>query len=156
MDPQSDDEAWPLEGAVVAKRGTPHWLILLGFWGATATMVLLALVAKPDERGFGTHEQLGLPPCRMMAWTDVPCPGCGVTTSVTLASQGQFVESFLVQPFGLLTAIALPLLALWALFVHRRGADLYEVIARHRAGWVKVTLGLMGAAWVYKLFLTFS
>jgi hypothetical protein len=39
--------------------------------------------------------------------------------------------------------------------VHRRGADLYEVISRQRACWVKSILVLMGAAWIYKLVVTF-
>ncbi len=149
----ADDERadWPLEPEPDVPRATPHWLILFCFWGATLLMVVLALVAKPDGRGYGTHEQLGLSPCRMMDWTGVPCPGCGVTTSVTLAVQGHPLESFLVQPFGLLTAIALPLLAVWSLFVHLRGGDLYLALAKDRGRWLKLALVLMGAAWVYKL-----
>lgn len=119
-------------------------------------MVLLAVVAQPDERGYGTHEQLGLAPCRMMQWTGVPCPGCGVTTSVTLAAQGHPLESLAVQPFGLLTAISLPLLALWALAVHLRGGDLYGRLSARGGRAAKAALALMGLAWVYKLAVTLS
>jgi hypothetical protein len=152
--PIEDQADWPIEPPRPPVRGVPHTLILLGFWGATATMVLLALIAKPDSRGFGTHEQLGLSPCRMMQWTGVPCPGCGVTTSVTLAAQGHPLEALAVQPFGLLTALALPLLALWALAVHLRGGDLYERLSARRGRALKGSLVLMGLAWVYKLAIT--
>ena len=152
--PGGDEAEWPLEPAEARDRGLPHYLILLGFWGATATMLLLALIAQPDPRGFGTHEQLGLSPCRMIQWTGVPCPGCGVTTSLTLAAQGRPLESLAVQPFGFLTAIALPLLALWALVVHRRGGDLYERVAARRGLAPKSALVLMGLAWAYKLVIT--
>ncbi|HIG11797.1 MAG: DUF2752 domain-containing protein [bacterium] len=157
-DAAAQAENWPAQSVdsdAQAARGTPHWVILLGLWGAVATMVLLALVAAPDERGFGTHEQLGLAPCRLMQWSGVPCPGCGVTTALTLAVQGHPSQAFFVQPFGLLCAFGLPFLALWAIRVHRRGADLYEVISRQRACWVKSILVLMGAAWIYKLVVTF-
>jgi hypothetical protein len=152
--PGAEEAEWPLEQPEARRRGLPHTLILLGFWGATATMLLLALIAQPDPRGFGTHEQLGLSPCRMMQWTGVPCPGCGVTTSLTLAVQGHPLESLAVQPFGLLTAIALPLLALWALAVHLRGGDLYERLSARRGLALKSALVLMGLAWVYKLAIT--
>lgn len=145
------EQAWPVEAAEPAKRGLPHWLTLLGFWGGTFVLVLLALFIEPDPRGYGTHERLGLAPCRLMDWTGFPCPGCGVTTSATLAVHGDLWQSIVVQPFGLLTVIALPLLSIWALVVHLRGGDLYETIARRKGRWIRWTLLLMGLAWGYKI-----
>jgi len=142
---------WPGDERTAHKRGVPHYLVLSGFLGATATMGLLAVVAKPDARGYGTHEQLGLSPCRLKQWTDIPCPGCGVTTSVTLAVQGRPLESFLVQPFGLITAISLPLLSIWAVLGHFRGVDVYRTIETRKGRWVKIAAGLMAVAWAYKL-----
>ena len=124
---------------------------LFGVLGATASLPLLALLTEPDPRGFGTHEQLGLAPCRMMQWTDIPCPGCGVTTSVVLTTQGQPVEAFLSQPFGVLCVLALPLLSVWALVGHFRGQDLYRNIEERRGPWVRVTWLLLLAAWIYKI-----
>lgn len=146
--------SWPGDETTLRTRGGSHFLVLLGSLGATGTIGVLALVAEPDSRGFGTHEQLGLPPCRMMEWTGVPCPGCGVTTSVTLAAQGEPVQAFLVQPFGVLTVIALPLLSIWAVLGHLRGADLYSTIEQRKGVWIKATLLLMGLAWIYKIVVS--
>ncbi len=148
---ENAEEPWPVEPAPQPVRGLPHRLILLGFWGGTLTLVLLRILAEPDPRGYGTHEQLGLTPCRLMEWTGFPCPGCGVTTSATLAVHGDLWQSIVIQPFGLLTVIALPLISIWALVVHLRGRDLYEEIARRRGRWIRWTLLLMGLAWGYKI-----
>jgi len=144
---------WPGDQPVPEslERGAPHYLTLGGLLGGSGTLVLLATIAEPDPRGYGTHEQLGLSPCRLKQWTDVPCPGCGVTTATTLALQGRPVDSFLVQPFGLLTAIGLPLLTLWAVLGHLRGADVYRTIETRKGRWVKVLLALLGMAWIYKI-----
>lgn len=151
--PRTEEESsWPVEPEQEPRRGGAHYLILLATWGALAVMGLLALIAEPDPRGVGTHEQLGLAPCRMMEWTGVPCPGCGVTTSLTHVLHGSPLEALAVQPFGLITAVALPLLALWALAVHLRGGDLYLTLARTRRTWLPALLLLMGASWIYKLF----
>jgi len=153
-EPDETPSDWPAAEPEPGGRGLTHWLILLGFLGATLIMILLAVVIEPDPRGYGTHEALGLTPCRLMQWTGVPCPGCGITTSVAHATRGEIWRSLVVQPFGLLTAIALPLLSIWALLVHFRGGDLYATIAYRRGSWIKWTLVLMGVAWVYKLIAT--
>ena len=145
---------WPGDQPTPTRRSGAHTLVLGLILSMVASMVLLALATEPDPRGFGTHEQLGLSPCRMMEYTGVPCPGCGVTTSVTLAAQGRPVDSFLVQPLGLVCALALPLLAVWAVRVHRRGDDLYEVIANRKKPWVRGTLALIALAWVYKIAIS--
>jgi hypothetical protein len=142
---------WPGDERRPRRRSSSHYLVLFGLLGATASIGILALAADPDSRGYGTHEQLGLPPCRMMDWTGVPCPGCGVTTSVTLAAQGHPLAAFWIQPFGLLTVIALPLLSLWAVAGHFRGQDLYRNIEERRAPWVRAVLVLMALAWIYKI-----
>ncbi|MFT7670272.1 MAG: hypothetical protein ACI8X5_002980 [Planctomycetota bacterium] len=114
-------------------------------------LIVLAVIAKPDARGFGTHEQLGLAPCQLLEMTGVPCPGCGVTTSVTLALQGEPAESLATQPFGLILALAWPLLTLWALVLHLRGADVFQVLDRRKRRWIASAMLLMAASWIYKL-----
>jgi len=36
----------------------------------------------------GTHRQLGLPACRMLAACGIACPSCGMTTAVSLVMHG--------------------------------------------------------------------
>jgi len=123
---------------------------------ATLAIVLLAFLTEPDPRGFGTHEQLGLAPCGMFAVTGVPCPGCGVTTAVVLAARGRVVASALTQPLGLLLALGVPLLTLWALWMNARGVDCYRQLERHRSRWVRLGLLLALCAWGFKVVQTFS
>jgi Protein of unknown function (DUF2752) len=61
------------------KTGDRFMLII----GAAVIFTLFAAAAmlKPDSKGWGTHRQLGLPPCSFMFFCGVPCPTCGFTTT---------------------------------------------------------------------------
>lgn len=61
----------------------------------------VALALEPDPRGFGTHQQLGLPPCGFQWLTGFPCPGCGLTTSFAYGVRGSWVQAALANPIGL-------------------------------------------------------
>jgi hypothetical protein len=114
----------------------------------------LGFLVKPDARGFGTHEQLGLPSCKLMDWTGVPCPGCGVTTSVAFAAQGHVVDALRTQPFGLVVALTIVAVVVWALVGHFQGQDLYEGLRSKRAAKIGIVLAvLLGLGWIYKLVM---
>jgi hypothetical protein len=66
------------------------------------TVIVVALRLKPAASGFGTHTQLGLPPCGFLLVTHLPCPSCGLTTCFAYAVRFQFWKAFLANPFGLL------------------------------------------------------
>jgi hypothetical protein len=145
----------PLARSLPAGRSRGHAYVL-----AVAALGLVALaalrwLATPDPRGYGTHEQLGLPPCMLIEVTRFPCPGCGVTTSVSLAAHGRFTEAFLNQPFGLAVALAIPLFALWAAWMHVSGRDLYRTLVGMRtARWLVPIVALLLASWIYKIAVT--
>jgi len=134
-------------------RRTAEHYMLLGFsFVALGGIVVLALFLEPDPRGFGTHEQLGMAPCRTLEWAGVPCPGCGVTTSVSLLWHGELWSSFVNQPFGFLLGVLVPLLALGAIVQSFRGHDLYRDASAF--SWGRWLLGLgsvMLVAWIYKI-----
>jgi hypothetical protein len=127
-------------------------VLLGGSLLATLAIVVLGLWIQPDPRGFGTHEQLGMSPCHFLAFTGLPCPGCGVTTSVALAAHGSFAQSFWNQPFGLLVTVVAPLAALVAVVQHARGRDLGETLRASRPMWWATGLGLAGVgSWIWKI-----
>ncbi len=73
-------------------------------------LVLLSLLAtarrlEPAEQGYGTHQQLGLPPCVSQALWGVPCPACGMTTSWALATRGQWTLAVQANAGGFLLAL---------------------------------------------------
>ncbi len=94
-----------------AIRLEPGPMRLSSRWGLVICAVALAGVLgiarwlTPDDRGFGTHEQLGLPPCAFYALTGIPCPSCGMTTSFAFAVRGRLLSAAWTNPGGCLLAI---------------------------------------------------
>ncbi len=76
---------------------------------------------NPDPRGYGTHQQLGLPPCTFRLLFGRPCPGCGMTTSFSHFVRGQFVEAARANLAGTLLAAVCSLLIPWCLWSARIG-----------------------------------
>ncbi len=121
------------------------------------TPLLLAGGLRPDPRGVGTHEQLGvlgLTSCPFLEATGHPCMTCGMTTSFALAAHGRFGEAFLAQPFGFLLALGCAA-GFWialhvAVFDSRAHAPLV-VLTRPRVLWTLVVLLLV--SWGYKLLI---
>ncbi len=73
------------------------WLLLL----CTALAVLvIARVLTPSVTGMGTHEQLGLPPCGILALTGWPCPACGLTTAFAHLAHFDPLASVAANPLG--------------------------------------------------------
>ncbi len=68
----------------------------------SSAVLAIARWLQPCASGVGTHLQLGLPPCRFLAVTGLPCPSCGFTTSFAFAARLQFKQALIASPFGLL------------------------------------------------------
>ncbi len=114
---------------------------------AAATLGL-ARYLRPSARGFGTHEQLGLPACTFLKLTGIPCPSCGLTTSFAHAAHWHWLESFVAQPFGFvafcLTALSIPLAfyllyrrVVWEQLLHARAANriIYALLVFYLLSW---------------------
>lgn len=86
-------------------------LIACGLIGIIAAAVWL----KPDSRGFGTHEQLGLPSCQFKTMTGLLCPHCGMTTSFTNIVRGNFDAAWMANPLGIPLFAAVALSIPWCL-----------------------------------------
>ncbi|MCP3920904.1 MAG: DUF2752 domain-containing protein [bacterium] len=133
-------------------RSPLHLPILIALVASAVAVLVLGTQLDPDPRGHGTHEQLGLPACGIRERWNVPCPTCGVTTSVALLVHGEPRAAVANQPFGFLLAIGLPLLALWAIWMHVRKKDLGAVLLGpigSRA--IAICLLLLLASWGWRL-----
>lgn len=79
------------------------FIVRAGFLIPIAGLVVARLLT-PDPRGLGTHQQLGLPPCSMRLLFGIPCPSCGMTTSWSYFSRGDFQLSVFTNFAGFLLA----------------------------------------------------
>ncbi|MCX7800046.1 MAG: DUF2752 domain-containing protein [Fimbriimonadales bacterium] len=108
----------PRSGWIRLERGAPRrrlWPQMAAFlaWVAAAA---IALWIEPSPEARGSHTQLGLPPCALLAIAHRPCPGCGLTTSVAATLRGRWSEALRAHPFGpplVALATAAACLALW-------------------------------------------
>jgi hypothetical protein len=76
---------------------------------AVLALSLLALlvtagILTPDARGYGTHEELGLPPCTFYLIYQRPCPACGMTTSWVWLLRGEIGHALAASAGGTLLA----------------------------------------------------
>lgn len=123
--------------------------------GLVAAIPCLALIAvavwlHPRQSGYGTHEQLSLPPCGFLAQTGWPCLTCGMTTSVSAAAHGQMGLALKAQPFGpvlLLGASVLLVAGVWQAMTGR------DALKRLRFGFGWALVGMLGllAGWLWKV-----
>ncbi|MFB3893718.1 MAG: DUF2752 domain-containing protein [Phycisphaerae bacterium] len=130
-------------------RGTLRW------FGAVAALPCLAVlvvgaVLTPRAAGHGTHEELGLPPCAMLANTGWPCPSCGLTTSVSAAVHGQFAAAARAQPFGILLTAGAAVLAAAGSVQVLTGRNM---LARVRLGVIWALVAVLGllAGWAWSV-----
>ncbi len=127
------------------------FFVLIGL-GAVVALVL-AFQLEPDDRGYGTHEQLGLSPCGMMEHVGIPCPSCGMTTSWSLAAHGRILASVANQPFGALLFFAAFAVVPLSLYVLSGRFSAFNWLLEHRGSlWGVGFLILFGLSWIYKIW----
>lgn len=104
---------------------------------AAVGVIGISLWLKPDPRGYGTHEALGLPPCGLKFITDIPCPSCGMTTSFAYAARLEVRKSFQAHPCGLALFCSVVLVGLVSAtgFVASRSSDRLEQWAKGFPWW---------------------
>jgi Protein of unknown function (DUF2752) len=51
--------------------------------------------------------------CLFKEVTGLPCPSCGTTRSLLLLAHGRLRDSFMMNPFGMMLALALVIIPLW-------------------------------------------
>ncbi len=96
--------------------------IALGIVGVLlVTVWSIAAWLSPNPQGFGTHQQLGLPPCSIIEWLGKPCPACGMTTSWSLLIRGRIGSALYVNVGGTLLGLVALAATPWTLASAWRG-----------------------------------
>jgi len=132
-----------------------RWLLALCgalLWIGLATAGNL----HPDDRGWGTHQQLGLPTCSLMTWFGKRCPVCGMTTSWANLVQGCPRQALKASIGGTALALIAAGGGLWLLVSAAHGAwwlaEPGEVWMRRAAcagaAWVAFEWGLRLTGWM--------
>ena len=125
-------------------------LVVIGM--ALITLLFTARQLTPSEYGFGTHQQLGLPPCGMMMAFGLPCPSCGMTTSWALLMRGNIIQAAYTNMGGTLLGILAMVLGPWAVITGIRGRWLFLPPEYRITIGVGVLIVLVTfAQWVYRL-----
>ena len=88
---------------------------------ALAALLVVAALLTPDPAGFGTHRQLGCPPCTVWKLFHIRCPVCGMTTAWAYTVRGQLWSAATVNCGGLLLAVLSILSTPWLLVGAVRG-----------------------------------
>jgi hypothetical protein len=89
--------------------------VLIGFGLGLLALLATARRLEPDPHGFGTHEQLGLPPCTLKALVGIRCPSCGMTTSWAWVMRGRIDRALQANVGGVLLALLAAVAAPWVL-----------------------------------------
>lgn len=147
-------EARPIHSARAGGARTRAWACLV--LAACAAVLGLAAWLKPDQRGYGTHEQLGFAPCGWLVVSRYPCPTCGMTTAFCHAVRGQWVRGFLAQPAGFVFALGTMVTAVaaaWTALTGRWPGRLTAWLTPFRVclGLLVVLLGAWGWVMVWRL-----
>lgn len=107
--------------AATDRLGREQRLMLAALGAGLLTLLALALKLEPDRTGYGTHRQLGLPPCTFVTLFGNRCPSCGMTTSWAYLMQGQWTRAVEANSGGTLLGLLALLAAPWTLASSVRG-----------------------------------
>jgi len=131
---------------VGASFAIPSWIVLA-----------IARALDPSPQGFGTHRQLGLASCSMLALTGWPCPMCGMTTTFAWMARGAVPEALRTQPFGIVLFLCTALAAVLGALDLITGRGSLSVVGRRlQRVEARVAAGLLGGmllGWGYKALI---
>jgi len=113
-------------------------LMAVGFTTLAVTALCLDPYQKGDDGAYvlnedgsktaktmETHRQLGLPRCNMQELTGKPCPACGMTTSFSLLTHGDVLNSLKANWVGTLLCGTIILITPWLVVSAFRGRLLW-------------------------------
>ncbi len=128
-----------------------YWLLVpLAVMAVAATAFWL----NPDPSGLGTHRGLGLPPCLFLTLTGLPCPSCGLTTSLAWTMRGNLGAAFRAHPFGPILLILFAWASLLSLLRWRGfGSPFGEFFKRIGNKGIYAGIFLFLGVWIIRLWI---
>ena len=134
--------------------GVAGRLIALAVALGALSVLVVGLLLTPAPQGVGTHKSMGFQRCEFLARTRLPCPSCGMTTSVSHFSRGQWLASLYVQPGGFLFALACGAVFWAGLYEFITGSPLHRLSSQVPGIYsVPAILGFFILAWGWKIFI---
>jgi hypothetical protein len=138
-----------MPGCPLTRWGRLACVFLASLFGG---LLFVATSVRPDPRGYGTHEQLGLAPCGFRTLFHIPCPTCGGTTSFAHFVRGEWRQSFHTNSAAFVFALLSSLLTPWLLLSAASGR-LHGVM---RIDWAFISIvallaSLSLSSWVIRL-----
>jgi hypothetical protein len=121
------------------RLGGPTRVLLAALGVGLFVLLAVAGVLDPSPSGFGTHRQLGLPPCTFTALFGMRCPSCGMTTSWAHLVRGNVIAAVQSNLGGTLLGISALLAAPW-LFVSAVRGRWWVFAPEQRVG---ITVGVV-------------
>jgi hypothetical protein len=134
-------------------RASTRWGMVLFALGLAAVF-LVARRLEPSPSGYGTHMQLGLPPCNFYWVTGIRCPSCGMTTAFAWVVRGRFDRAWQANPAGVFLSASCLVLVPWLLLGAAIGrAPGFRSLETPMIALVVATVALSLLSWTIRLFL---
>jgi hypothetical protein len=138
------------QGANKLDRSTRYGLAAAGL--SLLVSLAVAVWLRPDPNGFGTHRQLGLPPCTFVWLFGTRCPSCGMTTSWSHAIRGEWRQAIGCNAGGALLAGMAMVAGPWLLASAIRGRWLVGRPSDRTLAVVATTVIVVTLLdWIYRL-----
>ncbi|NLE37324.1 MAG: DUF2752 domain-containing protein [Pirellulaceae bacterium] len=131
--------------------GRQRWIAAVLGFGFLCPLAM-ALFLKPSDRGYGTHQQLGLPPCTFEVLFGRPCPSCGSTTAFACVVRGCWRDALRANAGGALLAVLCAATGPWLLASAATGRWLLWVPSGPRVALIMACIAtIMVIGWVIRL-----
>jgi hypothetical protein len=101
--------------ALTQRLSMPARIGMMLWAAATIAVFVFAMRLEPDPRGFGTHQQLGFPPCSFRVLWQIPCPSCGSTTAFAQFVRGHWISAAYANVGAFFLAVVLTASIPWCL-----------------------------------------
>ena len=87
--------------------------------------------------GLNTINKHSFKGCLIKQLTDIPCPSCGSTRSISLILNGDFFEALKMNPFGYLIAFIMTISPIWIIIDIITKNETFYIFYKNTETWLK-------------------